>query len=177
MLTSGCLVELACHLPCFQINVGIVVAVLVLFLTVRECTFASESKRWWAQAIIMIIECGRISYFGLALWSSIALLFPRLSSDQPRKQVFSPYDVTCNAINNRGVFLPLLSVPLLPPNATSPDSFQTFTQFTHELSAWRSTDAVRSDFTFICQRANCNATNVTVAGTSVRFLTCEHLVL
>jgi hypothetical protein len=156
--------------------VGIVVAALALFLAVRECTFASESKRLWAKAIIIIIECGRIVFFGLALWSSIALFFPRFPSDQFHKQVFSPYDKTCDAINNRGVFLPLLSVPL-PPNATLPDSFQTFTQFIHELSAWRSTDAVRSDFTFICQRADCNAASFSVAGTSVRFLSCENLVL
>ncbi len=138
-----------------QISVGVVVASMAVFLAVREWTFARESKRWWARAIVVMIECGRIGYYGLVVWSALALLTYQYSS---------PYDDTCDAINHRGVFLPLLSLPL-PTNLTSADSSQTFPQFTLELSALRSTNSMRSDFTSICQRAGCNSTNVTALGT------------
>ena len=141
-----------------QISVGIVVATVALFLAVREWMFATESKRWWARAIVVMIECGRIVYHGLVVWSAWACFFSR-----SLYRYSSPYYDTCDAINYRGVFLPLLSVPL-PTNITYADSYQTFSQFTLELSALRSTNAIRSDFTSICQRAGCNSTNVTAFG-------------
>jgi hypothetical protein len=141
--------------------VGVVVATVAMFLAVREWTFATESKRWWARAIIVMIECGRIGYYGLVVWSALDLHFSRFSSGSAYQ--YSPYYDTCNAINHRGVFLPLLSVTL-PTNVTSADSSQRFSQFTLELSAWRSTNATLSDFTSICQRAGCNSINVTAFG-------------
>jgi len=159
-----------------QISVGIVVATVALFLAVREWTFARESKHWWARAIVVMIECGRIGYYGLVVWSACALLFSRFTvwsacaffvstfSFGPVYEVSSPLYDTCDAINHRGVFLPLLSVTL-PTNVTSADSSQTFSQFTRELLAWRSTNAIRSDFTSICQRAGCDSEDVSAFGT------------
>jgi hypothetical protein len=174
-VVDGCLAG-HCVICTCQISVGIVVATLALFLAVRELTFATESKRWWARAIVVMIECGRIGHYGLVTWSACALSFSRFSvwsawafffsklSLGPVYQVSSPFYHTCDAINRRGVFLPLLSVSL-PTNVTSTDSYQTFSQFTLELSAWTSTNAIRSDFTSICQRAGCNSINVTAFGT------------